>query len=293
MGQAPFIPVPAPISDTISSQLASLAARLTSQEQANASLQQMLSLSQRVTQLQNTTITSPTIASPTVSGTLNLTDASGSLTVAGDATIQKQLTVNATTATSTYSTGGLAIGTNQLVVQQTSGNVGVGTSSPVQLLSIAGHCVTGDTRLRRRRRKKKNTDGEWEYNYDEVPIKDIQQGDEIASLDEATGMIVWSRVNALMDMGVKTTYRLKTENGREIRTTTTHPYLVREMEARKAKHPSPIAGAGWLTADAIKTGDYIAAPKPKLGVFIDGANAFYSQRRAKWRLCKTPPIPCV
>ncbi|MDP3795173.1 MAG: hypothetical protein Q8R13_04590, partial [bacterium] len=109
-----------------------------------------------------------------------------------------------------------------------NGNVGIGTTSPVQLLSIAGHCVTGDTRLRRRRRKNKNVNGEWEYDYDEVLIKEIQQGDEIASLDEKTGRIVWSKVNALMDMGVKPIYKLTTASGKTIRTTAEHPYLVRQ-----------------------------------------------------------------
>ena len=42
-----------------------------------------------------------------------------------------------TTATSTLSTGGLTVGANQLVVEQTSGNVGVGTSSPKTLLHLA------------------------------------------------------------------------------------------------------------------------------------------------------------
>ena len=77
-------------------------------------------------------------------------------------------------------------------------------------LTVAGHCVTGDTRLRRRR-KKKNGEG---YDYDDVMIKDIQSGDEIASLDEKTGKIVWSKVNALMDMGVKKIYKLTTAGGR-------------------------------------------------------------------------------
>ncbi|MEK7532695.1 MAG: hypothetical protein AAB579_03805, partial [Patescibacteria group bacterium] len=92
-------------------------------------------------------------------------------------------------------------------------------------------------------------------------IKDIQQGDEIASLDEQTGKIVWSRVNALMDMGVKQTYRLTTMDGRVIRTTANHPYLVQRLGARKPKHSSPVAGAGWLAVENIQAGDYIAAPK--------------------------------
>ena len=39
-------------------------------------------------------------------------------------------TATSTTATSTFSTGGLAVGTNQFVVQQNSGNVGTGTTGP-------------------------------------------------------------------------------------------------------------------------------------------------------------------
>jgi len=46
------------------------------------------------------------------------------------------LTITSSTATSTLSTGGLTIGTNQFVVQQTSGNVGIGTTSPWGFLSI-------------------------------------------------------------------------------------------------------------------------------------------------------------
>ncbi|MDD5356578.1 MAG: hypothetical protein PHS53_00305 [Candidatus Pacebacteria bacterium] len=41
-----------------------------------------------------------------------------------------QLTVTGATATSTFSTGGFTIGGNQFVVQQTSGNIGIGTSVP-------------------------------------------------------------------------------------------------------------------------------------------------------------------
>ncbi|MDP3784669.1 MAG: hypothetical protein Q8R12_01160, partial [bacterium] len=47
-----------------------------------------------------------------------------------------------------------------------AGNVGIGTTSPISLLSVQGNCVTGDTRLRRRRRKKKKN-GEYEYEEDE------------------------------------------------------------------------------------------------------------------------------
>src|SRR3989344_3517393 len=49
-----------------------------------------------------------------------------------------------TSAPSSISTGGLTIGTDQFVVQQTSGRIGIGTSSPAQLLSVVGSSyITG------------------------------------------------------------------------------------------------------------------------------------------------------
>ncbi|MBI2097191.1 MAG: helix-turn-helix domain-containing protein, partial [Candidatus Sungbacteria bacterium] len=63
-------------------------------------------------------------------GGFNLVNA-GSLTFTNFA-------ATSTSATSTISTGGLAIGTSQFIVQQTSGNIGVGTTSPSQLFSVAG-----------------------------------------------------------------------------------------------------------------------------------------------------------
>ena len=87
---------------------------------------------------------------------------------------------------------------------------------------VNAQCVVGDTRLRRRRRR---ADGSWEY--DEIDITDVQVGDEIQSLDERTGRVVYSRVNALMDMGEQEVYELVTKSGRRIRTTANHPFLAR------------------------------------------------------------------
>lgn len=44
--------------------------------------------------------------------------------------VDGNLTVSGTSATSTFSTGGLAVGTSQFVVQQNSGKVGIGTATP-------------------------------------------------------------------------------------------------------------------------------------------------------------------
>jgi|GEM_PF-329783 len=85
-----------------------------------------------------------------------------------------------------------------------------------------------------------------DYIYDEVRIDEVQAGDEIASLDENTGKLVWSKVKGLMDMGVKTTYRLTTASGRQIRTTAEHPYLTKK---------------GWTKVAFLREGDRIAVPK--------------------------------
>lgn len=52
-----------------------------------------------------------------------------------------------TVATSTFSTGGLTVGDTQFVVQQNSGSIGIGTSTPGSLLSVQGvaNFTTGAT----------------------------------------------------------------------------------------------------------------------------------------------------
>jgi intein/homing endonuclease len=99
------------------------------------------------------------------------------------------------------------------------------------------------------------------YVYDEVAIIDIEEGDEIQSLDEKTGRLVWSRVKNLFFMGTKQTYRITTEDGREIRTTSNHPYLVKNAKGKSIKHRSPIIGAGWAAVSQLKEGDEIAVAK--------------------------------
>ena len=102
------------------------------------------------------------------------------------------------------------------VLYTNGGKLGVGTSSisSEAKLHVDGMCVTGDTKL--------------VAKAGEVQIKDIKSGTLIQSLDEKTGELVWSRVNALLDMGVKPIYKLTTKSGKTIRTTGNHPYLVRQ-----------------------------------------------------------------
>ncbi|GEM_PF-2196362 len=54
-----------------------------------------------------------------------------------------RLSVSTTTATSTFASGGFAIDTDKFIVQQTSGNVGIGTTSPYAKLSV--HALTSDS----------------------------------------------------------------------------------------------------------------------------------------------------
>ncbi len=67
------------------------------------------------------------------------------LSVAGDILgnniINSYFTSTSTVATSTISTGGLAVGTSQFVVQQNSGRVGVGTATPGYKLTVVGDGV--------------------------------------------------------------------------------------------------------------------------------------------------------
>ncbi|QQG42382.1 MAG: DUF5011 domain-containing protein [Candidatus Giovannonibacteria bacterium] len=72
---------------------------------------------------------------------------SSNLSVAG-LTATGTLAVSGT-ATSTFGTGGFTIGTSQFVVQQTSGNVGIGTTSPDQSLVVRNNdALTGSAGIK-------------------------------------------------------------------------------------------------------------------------------------------------
>lgn len=63
----------------------------------------------------------------------------GATTIGTNISVDGNLAISGTSATSTFSTGGFTVGTNQFVVQQTSGKIGIGTTSPSAKLSLAGN----------------------------------------------------------------------------------------------------------------------------------------------------------
>lgn len=77
-------------------------------------------------------------------------------------------------------------------------------------------------------------------------ISDIKVGDEVLSLDEKTKKIVFSRVNAVIDSGIKRVYEVSTNKGHHTEVTEEHPFLTTD---------------GWKTLAELRVGDYIAVPR--------------------------------
>src|SRR3989338_4979424 len=117
-------------------ELAALQGVLTTTSRISDSSIRMVTLSQRIDELNAINIDN---GATIRSGNLSVT--SGSVT-APSATFTNltvgSFSANSTSATSTISTGGFAVGTNQFVIQQTSGRVGIGTTSPSDTLALNG-----------------------------------------------------------------------------------------------------------------------------------------------------------
>ena len=94
-----------------------------------------------------------------------------------------------------------------------AGNVGIGTTGPGANLEVAGQCIEENSLV--------------STSVGEKKIKDIQSGDQVLSLNEATGQFEYQIVEKTLDMGTKEIYELTTETGKRIETTANHPYLAR------------------------------------------------------------------
>jgi hypothetical protein len=157
-------------------------------------------------------------------------------------TISTQLSVPSITSPSVLtispSSNATTTITGPVILASQTGNVGIGTSAPAQKLHVEGQCVTGDTILpiiwqetQSSKIKSQNDNSKFKIVY--VQIKDIKGGEYVLSLNEKTGKIEPARIKGLLDMGVKPIYKIETEDGKTIKTTGNHPYLVRNSFQRE------------------------------------------------------------
>jgi hypothetical protein len=117
------------------------------------------------------------------------------------------------------------------VIYDDGTNVGIGSTSPAQKLHVEGQCIAGDSMLTIVPAgviSEQEAVGRWPLAVIEKRIVDVKMGEYTVSLNEETGQLEPRKIKGLLDMGVKPVFRLTTEDGRTIRTTGNHPYLIKE-----------------------------------------------------------------
>ena len=112
--------------------------------------------------------------------------------------------------------------------------------STVQWLDGNLGCLTGDTQL-------------FSNPHGPVAIKDVQANDYVYAVDLDTLEPKKYRVTATRCMGVRRTYRLVTQNYREIKATDNHPFLVMDRQPF-----SNLTRMEWRPLGALKVDDRIA-----------------------------------
>ncbi|PIQ68448.1 MAG: hypothetical protein COV91_04025 [Candidatus Taylorbacteria bacterium CG11_big_fil_rev_8_21_14_0_20_46_11] len=182
------------------------------------------------------------------SGNLTLQPNSGYVGI-GTTTPYANLSVNQTDNQIAFAVGSSTA--TSFIIDQ-NGYVGIGTENPAQKLHVEGQCVTGDTLLpiltseefsiinSQFSNNNQNPNGQniknseienllkienWQLKI--KPIVDVRIGDYVLSLNEKTGQLAPAKIKGLLDMGVKPIYKITTEDGKTIRTTGNHPYLVK------------------------------------------------------------------
>jgi len=119
------------------------------------------------------------------------------------------------------------------------GNVGIGTTEPVQKLHVEGQCITGDSELSAVSAETIKKQGgvfdveSGKLKDERIKIKDVKSGDYVYSLNQQIGKLELQKINKLLDMGVKPVFKLTTESGKTIKTTANHPYLVKQRANKK------------------------------------------------------------
>ncbi|MEK7395488.1 MAG: hypothetical protein AAB116_00995, partial [Candidatus Poribacteria bacterium] len=151
-----------------------------------------------------------------------------------------------------------------LYVEGTNWDYGIYSKDDVK---IEGQCVTGDTLLPIMSNDKLQMSNQIQMTNDKFdikefdidlafdiknltfkPIKDVQAGDLVLSLNEKTGKLEPAKINGLLDMGVKPIYEMETEDGRKIRTTGNHPYLVNTKTTKNPANNKELLSLGFLAS---------------------------------------------